>query len=497
MEQKSSKKLILSAVAVMLLLASLDQTIVSTALPTIVADLGGLDHLSWVVTAYLLTSTVVAPIYGKLGDLYGRKILMQIAVVIFLTGSVLAGMSNSMTFLIISRAIQGLGGGGLFVLALTVVGDVVPPRQRGKVQGMFGGVFGLSSIAGPLLGGFFVDNLTWHWIFFINLPIGVVALTIFAIAFKPKGVRVKHRIDYLGALLLTVSLSSVVLVTSLLGQSYTITSPLILMLAALALAATVIFVIVELRASEPILPMGLFKFNTFTVMSGVGFVVGMAMFGTMIFLPLYLQTVKDVTPTMSGLQLLPMMVGILGGAIGSGQIISRTGKYKFLPVIGTLVLTAGLLHLTQLRPDTLNWVVSLDMFIVGLGMGPVMSVGTTAIQNAVPRDMLGVSTAGFTLFRQIGGSIGVAVFGTMFADRLADSVAGTPIAEVGISHLGAAMISRMPEELRYLTLVAITDALTPIFTIAAIFAAIAFIGSWFLEELPLLDRLSEDDESGS
>ncbi|MGE4611575.1 MAG: MFS transporter [Paracoccaceae bacterium] len=347
------------------------------------------------------------------------------------------------------------------------------------------------------MASFFVDNLTWHWIFYINLPIGVVALTIFAIAFKPKGVRIKHQIDYLGAFLLTVSLSSVVLVTSLLGQSYTIGSSLILSLAAMALAAAVAFVIVERSASEPILPMGLFKFNTFTVMSGVGFVVGMAMFGTMIFLPLYLQTVKDVSSTISGLQLLPMMVGILGGAIGSGQIISRTGKYKFLPIIGTFVLTVGLVHLNQLRPDTLNWVVSLDMFIVGLGMGPVMSVGLTAIQNAVPRDMLGVSTAGFTLFRQIGGSIGVAVFGTMFTDRLTQSLAGTPIAEVGIHYLGAEMISRMPEELRQLTLVAITDALTPIFVIAAIMAAIAFIGSWFLEELPLLDKISDEDESVS
>ena len=493
MEKEASKKLILTSVAVMLLLASLDQTIVSTALPTIVADLGGLDHLSWVVTAYLLTSTVVAPIYGKLGDLYGRKILMQIAVVIFLTGSILAGMSTSMGFLIASRAIQGLGGGGLFVLALTVVGDVVPPRQRGKVQGMFGGVFGLSSIAGPLLGGFFVDNLSWHWIFYINLPIGVVALSIFAVAFKQKGERVKHEIDYMGAFLLTVSLSSLVLLTSLGGQTYAMTSPIILSLGGLAFASALAFVQVELRAKEPILPMSLFKYNTFRVMSGVGFVIGMAMFGTMVFLPLYLQTVKDVSPTMSGLQLLPMMFGILGGAIGSGQIMSRSGRYRFLPIIGTSVMTIGLLHLTQLSPDTANWVVSLDMFIVGFGMGPIMSVGTTAIQNAVPRDMLGVGTAGFTLFRQIGGSVGVALFGTMFSTSLTASLSDTPLAGADIHSLGAKMISQMPEELRQTTLYAITDALHPIYVVAAIMAVTAFFGSLLLEELPLSDKIEPEE----
>ncbi|HSF90932.1 MAG TPA: MDR family MFS transporter, partial [Paracoccaceae bacterium] len=422
MENTSSKRPILAAVAVLLLLASLDQTIVSTALPTIVSDLGGVDRLSWVVTAYLLTSTVVAPMYGKLGDLYGRKVMMQVAVVLFLFGSVLAGLAQSMNFLIVSRAIQGLGGGGLFVLALTVVGDVVPPRQRGKVQGMFGAVFGLSSVAGPLIGGFFVDNLSWHWIFFVNLPLGLAALGMFAVAFKPTGRRVKHKIDYLGAALLSAALTGIILFTSLGGHTFPWTSGLILSLMVLSGVSVVAFVLVEGRAVEPILPLALFKYNNFRVLSGVGFIVGAAMFGALTFLPLYLQTVKGVSPTNSGLLLLPIMFGILTGSITSGQIMGRTGKYRLLPLIGAFVLSLGMMHLTQLAPDTPLWVINIDMAIVGLGIGPSMSVGMTAIQNAVPREMMGVSTAGYTLFRQVGGSIGVALFGTLFSNELARSL---------------------------------------------------------------------------
>lgn len=490
MEPQSSRKLILSAVAVMLLIASLDQTIVSTALPTIVADLGGLDKLSWVVTGYLLSSTVVAPIYGKLGDLYGRKLMMQIAVTIFLAGSILCGLATSMNFLIASRALQGLGGGGLFVLALTVVGDVVPPRQRGKVQGMLGGIFALSSISGPLLGGFFVDNFTWHWIFFVNLPIGIAALAIFALAFKPTGKRVQRKIDYLGALLLTVSLSSIVLFASLGGSTYAMGSPIILMLIGLSILTTIIFVFVELKVDEPILPMGLFKFNNFTVFSAVGIVIGVVMFGSMTFLPLYLQTVKMVSPTTSGLQLLPMMFGLLGSSIISGQIMGRTGRYKFLPIGGTVILTVGLFMMSKLTPQTQNWAVSLEMFIVGVGMGPIMSVGTTAIQNAIPREMIGVGTAGFTLFRQIGGSIGVSLFGTMFASNLAKDLAGTPIAEVGIHSLGAEMILSLPASLQAKVQLAITEALHPIFLSTAVLAILAFGISWFLKEQRLEDRTS-------
>ena len=490
MESRSSRKLILFSVAVMLLLAALDQTIVATALPSIVADLGGVDHLSWVITAYLLTSTVVAPMYGKLGDLYGRKLMMQIAVVVFLIGSVMSGLSNSMMFLIISRGIQGLGGGGLFVLAFTVVGDVVAPRDRGKIQGIFGGVFGLSSVAGPLLGGFFVDQLSWHWVFYINLPIGALALGIFAFAFHSTGKRIKHDLDYLGALFITASLVGIVLFTSLGGRSFERTSPFMISMALMGVIGAVAFVWAEFRAKEPILPMTLFRHNTFAVMTAVGFVGGIAMFGGLTFLPLYLQTVKGVSPTTSGLQLLPMMFGILGGAIGSGQIMSRTGRYRRLPVIGMGITTIGLLLFTRLTPETSGTEISVYMFLVGLGLGPTMSVGTTAIQNAVPREVMGASTAGFTLFRQIGGSIGVSIFGTIFSTSLENSLGNAPMSGGGISTLGAEMIARLPAPVQVMIKEAISNALHPVFLTAAGAAFLAFLIGWWLEELPLQ---SQDD----
>ncbi len=485
MAKTQSKKLILLSVAVMLFLAALDQTIVSTALPTIVAELGGVDRLSWVVTAYLLTSTVAAPIYGKLGDLYGRKLLMQISVGIFLLGSILSGLADSMLFLISARAVQGLGGGGLFVLALTVVGDVVPPRERGKIQGIFGGVFGISSVAGPLLGGFFVDQLSWRWVFYVNLPIGILALGIFAVAFHGSGKRVSHKIDFLGAGLLTAALSGLVLFTSLGGSSYEWTSPFMLSMIGLAVAAGLGFIWAERRADEPVLPLSLFRYNNFSVMSAVGFVSGVAMFGALVFLPLYLQTVKGVSPTVSGLQLIPMMFGILSGSIGAGQIMGRTGHYRRLPMIGMGVMTLGLLLLTQLAVDTTGWQISIYMFVVGIGLGPTMSVGTTSIQNAVPQPQMGAATAGFTLFRQVGGLIGVSIFGTLFTNSLKQSFNGQNMAGGDIRTLGADMIARLPEPVQIMIKEAITNALHPVFLVAAGAAFAAFVIGWFLKHVPL------------
>ena len=326
---------VFSGLLLAMLLAALDQTIVATALPTIVGELGGLARLSWVVTSYLLAQTVVTPLYGKLGDLYGRKGVLQTAVVIFLVGSALCGLSHSMTQLIAFRAIQGLGGGGLMVTAMAVVGDIVPPRDRGRYQGIFGAVFGLASIAGPLLGGYFTTHWTWRWIFYINLPLGILALVVIAATLPSRSDRQQHRIDYAGAVLLAIALSAVILVTDLGGTSYPWSSPIVVGTAAVGLVALVLFLVVEQRAAEPILPLHLFRNSAFSVTSVVALIVGFAMFGSITYLPLFFQVVKGASPTESGLEMLPMMGGMLTSSIVSGQLISRTGRYKIFPVIGT------------------------------------------------------------------------------------------------------------------------------------------------------------------
>jgi EmrB/QacA subfamily drug resistance transporter len=488
-EPPQSRKLIIAAITVMLLLSSLDQTIVSTALPTIVADLGGLEHLSWVVTAYLLASTVVAPLYGKLGDLYGRKVMMQISVSLFLLGSMLCGQATSMTFLILARGLQGIGGGGLMVLAQTVIGDVVAPRERGKIQGIFAAVFSLSSVAGPLAGGYIVDHFSWRWIFYINLPLGIAALGAFAIAFKPRGIRTAHKIDYLGAVFLTAALAATVLFTSLGGRTFAWSSPFILTMICVAIAATIALIVTELHAAEPILPPALFRHNTFVVFSAIGFIVFATMFGAITFLPLYLQVAKGVSPTASGLQLLPLMLGIVTSSVMSGRIMSKTGRYRRLPMLGTFFLTLGLTFLWQLTPETPTWVLMVMIAMVGLGMGPTMSVGTTAIQNAVPRTMLGVGTAGFQLFRQVGGAIGIALFGALFSTRLT-TLLGTELPPgINPASLNAAAVAALPEATQAQVVASFTEALHPIFLTSACLGAVAFVLTFFLEAKPLMARI--------
>ena len=399
-------RLIFGALLLVLLLASLDQTIVSTALPTIVGDLGGLSHLSWVVTAYLLASTVSGPLYGKLGDLYGRKIVLQVAIVLFLIGSALCGQSQSMTELIAFRALQGLGGGGLLVTAMAAIGDIIPPRDRGRYQGFFGAVFGVATVIGPLLGGFFVDNLTWRWIFYVNLPLGLIALAVIAVAFQPRTEHVHHRIDYLGAAVLTAGLSAIVLFTSLGGTSYSWGSPFMIALIVIGVAMLILFPFVEHRASEPILPNALFRNRIFVVASAVGFIIGLALFGAVTFLPLYLQVVKGHSPTVSGLLITPMMAGLLVTSILSGNLISRYGHYRPFPIAGTAIATVGLFLLSKIGLTTSTGYVAVGMVVLGLGLGMTMQVLVLAVQNAVDYRYLGVATSGSTLFRQIGGSIG-------------------------------------------------------------------------------------------
>ena len=483
-----SIRLVIASIGALLLLASLDQTIVSTALPTIVADLGGLEHLSWVVTAYILSSTIAAPLYGKLGDLYGRRTMVFVSVGLFLLGSALAGAALSMTWLIVSRAIQGLGGGGLFVLALSVIGDVIPVQDRGKVQGVFASIFSISSVIGPLIGGWFVEQASWHWIFYINIPIGALALAGFAASFKPTGRRVSHKIDWLGAATLSVALAAVTLATSLGGRSFGWTSPEILGLAALALAATVLFLRTEARAVEPILPLGLFKMNVFWVTSVIGFIAGAAMFGSVTFLPVYLQIAKGVSPTVSGLMLIPMTLGILTASTFAGRYMSRTGRYRLLPFLGTGFLGLGMALLSTIQADTSTLLFSLFIAIVGLGMGNIFPVVTTAVQNAVPRAQLGTATAAGLMFRQIGGSIAVAAFGALFAARMTAQAGATG----GFGGEGFAMspaqLAQLPPEARATIAELVVNAIHPIFLIAVGLALVGFVFALRLEEIVLANR---------
>ncbi|HEU5279062.1 MAG TPA: MFS transporter [Gaiellaceae bacterium] len=479
-------RVVFGALILVFLLASLDQTIVSTALPTIVGELGGLQHLSWVVTAYLLASTVSGPLYGKFGDLYGRKTVLQTAIIIFLVGSALCGISQNMAELIAFRALQGIGAGGLIVTAIAVIGDVIPPRDRGRYQGIFGAVFGVSTIIGPLLGGFFVDHLSWRWIFYVNLPVGAVAFAAIGAAFQARPVRREHRIDYLGAALLAAGLSSVVLFTSLGGTTWPWGSSEIVALIVIAVVSLTAFLFVERRAAEPILPLSLFRGRTFAVTSAVGFIVGLALFGAVTYLPLYLQIVKGISPTRSGLQLTPMMLGLLITSVLSGQLITRWGKYRIFPIMGTAVTTVGLALLSRLDIDTPLWVASVDMVVLGLGLGMVMQVLVLAVQNAVDYRHLGVATSGSTMFRSIGGSIGVSLFGAIFGNRLHHELAlKLPSGAHAPTTASPAAIRSLPPSLRLPYVDALTAALKPVYLVAAAISVFAFLLSWLLPDLPL------------
>lgn len=482
---------IFGALALVLLLASLDQTVVSTALPAIVREIGGLSHLSWIVTAYLLATTIVVPLYGKLGDLFGRRIILQAAVVIFIAGSALCGLAQNLPELIAFRIVQGLGGGGLMVTAIAVVGDVVPPRERGRYQGFFGGVFGLSTVLGPLIGGFIVDHLSWRWIFLINLPFGLAALAVINLTFRPHRRSAHVEIDYVGAALLAIALTSIVIITSL-GATLVQEAPVSLFaISLLGIGSLILFVRAERAVPDPLLPLGLFKERAFVIATSVGFIVGMALFGSITLMPVYLQVVKGLDPTSAGLHMTPMMLGVFASSVTSGQIISRIGRYKIFPVLGTGLMTIGLFLLARMTLETSAEAASVYMLCLGLGLGMVMQILVMAVQNAVAYEQLGVATSGTTLFRSIGGSVGAALFGGIFSHVLQSKLALSAPGLADIANDPAA-IAALTEPLRTMYLGLFVDSLHPVFMTAAALAFMSFLLTFGIEEVPLRTSLAPE-----
>ncbi|TWP34949.1 MFS transporter [Leekyejoonella antrihumi] len=481
---------IIGALLLGMLLAALDQTIVATALPTIVGDLGGANHLSWIVTAYLLAVTASTPLWGKLGDMYGRKQFFQAAIVIFLIGSILSGLSQSMLELILFRALQGLGGGGLMIGAQAIIGDVVSPRERGKYQGLFGAVFGVTSVVGPLLGGLLVDGPGWRWVFYINVPVGAIALVVTAIVLPGTLSKVRHTIDYLGTILIAATATDLVLLTSLGGTTYAWNSFPIYFMAVLGVVLLAGFILAERRAAEPVLPLNLFTNKVFAAASAIGFVVGFAMFGAITYLPLFLQVVQGVNPTISGVRMLPMMAGLLMTSIGSGILISKWGRYKVFPVMGTAIMTLGMFLLSHMGVGTSIFMTSVFMFVLGVGLGCVMQVLVIVVQSAVDYKDLGVATAGATFFRSIGGSFGTAVFGAIFAGvitgHLRDALGNVKLpGGAGGSGISPEILAKLPAHIKSGVIDAYAGSLQTVFLVAVPIGIVAFLLTWILPEIEL------------
>ncbi|MFI8437199.1 MDR family MFS transporter [Streptomyces sp. NPDC079020] len=483
-----SVRVVILALMIAMLLAMLDNLIVGTAMPTIVGDLGGMEHLSWVVTAYTLTTAVSTPIWGKLGDLYGRKSIFLTSIVIFLIGSVLSGMAQDMGQLIGFRAVQGLGAGGLMVGVMAIIGDLVPPRERGKYQGMMAGVMAIAMIGGPLVGGTITDHLGWRWSFYINLPLGAVALAmVTAVLHLPKKERSTAKIDYLGAALLTVGITAIVLVTTWGGTEYAWDSAVIMELIALGVASLVGFLFVERKAAEPIIPLHIFRNTNFTLMSVIGFMAGFVMFGAVLFLPLFQQSVQGASATNSGLLLLPLLLAMMTVSLVSGRITTNTGKYKIFPIVGSALMVTGLFLLAQMDTGTSRFTSGIYMAVLGAGMGFLMQVTMLVAQNSVEMRDMGVASSATTLFRTLGSSFGVAIMGALFTGRVRDEMAargGGAVTEHS-AQLDAASLAKLPVPVREAYEFAVASGTHIAFLVGGSTAVVALVASLFVKEVPL------------
>lgn len=483
------RNLIFVAVLLGMLLAALDQTIVATALPTVVSDLGGAGHQSWVVTSYLLASTIVTAVAGKLGDLFGRKSVFGVAIVFFLVGSVLCGMASSMTMLVASRALQGIGGGAIMVTAMALIGEVIPLRDRGRYQGALGAVFGVTTVIGPLLGGYFTDHLSWRWAFWINVPIAIVVFAVAMATIPALGERIRPVIDYAGILLIGVGASGLTLATSWGGSTYAWSSPIIIGLFVASVVALAVFVRVEMLTAEPILPIRLFASPVFTVCCVLGFIVGFAMLGALTFLPTFMQFVDGVSATESGLRTLPMVGGLLLTSMGSGVLVSRTGRYKIFPVVGTAVMMLGFVLLSQMDATTPLLQQSVYLFILGAGIGLCMQVLILIVQSTAAFSDLGVATSGVTFFRTIGSSFGAAIFGSLFANFLGGRVTSALTASGAPPEAAESpqVLHQLPPDVAGPIVAAYADSLGLVFLCAAPVALVGFLVALTLKQVPLRD----------
>ena len=488
--------LIFSALIAGMLLSSLDQTIVSTAMPTLVGELGGVEHQVWITSAYILATTIVMPIYGKFGDVLGRRNLFLIAIAIFTLASVGCAFATDFWMFVVFRAIQGLGGGGLMILSQAIIADIVPASERGKYLGPLGAIFGLSAVAGPLLGGFFVDHLTWQWAFYINIPVGIAAFLIAVFALKLPSKKATQPIDWLGVVFLSAATTCLIFFTDFGGdREHGWGSPTTWAWGAGLIAAVALFVFTESRAADPVMPLSLFKNPVFVNTTLIGFVLGIGMFAALAFVPTFLQMSAGTSAAASGLLMLPMMVGVMGTSIASGILITKTGRYRIFPVLGTLITGITMVLMTTLTAETPIWLICVYLFLFGAGLGLVMQVVVLVAQNSVPATQVGTATSSNNYFREAGAALGIAVFGAIFTSRLTDNLlaaftdagASADQASEAAASIDPAILTELPEPVRDSIVTAYADALAPVFWYLVPFMAVAFVLSLFLKEIPLSD----------